>query len=67
MPDLTRWWILIISIIVGALSGVVGYISWLVALSDFKWRPWAGIGGAVGLEVGLIVTFPERFTRRGIG
>jgi len=53
MPDLTRWWILIISIIVGALSGVVGYISWLVALSDFKWWPWAGIGWSSGDTIPL--------------
>lgn len=50
-----------ISVLFGALAGAVGYLAWLLELSNYTWWPWAFVGGLVGLAVGLVASWPEKF------
>ena len=42
-----------VSVSLGALAGVAGYIGWGLGLGHFDWWPWATLGGLVGLAAGL--------------
>jgi hypothetical protein len=55
-----RGWILLISVVLGALAGVVAYIAWLFDLGADLWWPWALIGGILGLAVGVVAAWWEQ-------
>jgi hypothetical protein len=45
----------VVSVALGAIAGLVGYISWVLDLGAFRWWLWAGAGGVIGLSVGLLI------------
>jgi H+/Cl- antiporter ClcA len=56
-----RLWVLFISVVLGAMAGVVGYLAWLLQVSNNDWWPWALVGGIVGLAVGVVAAWWEAF------
>ena len=57
---MTRGWILVVSAVLGALAGVVGYLAWLLEIGS-HWLPWAVVGGLLGLAVGVVAAWWESF------
>jgi hypothetical protein len=49
------------SVVVGALAGVVGYLAWLLEISNNDWWPWALVGGILGLAVGVVAAWWNSF------
>jgi hypothetical protein len=56
-----RLWVLTISVVLGALAGVVAYIAWILEVGAYKWSPWAGVGAILGLAVGVVAAWWEPF------
>ena len=56
-----RLWVLTVSVVIGALAGVVAYLAWLFELGTYKWWPWAGVGAMLGLAVGVVAAWWEPF------
>jgi hypothetical protein len=50
---MVRAWIVIVSVLLGILSGFVGYFAWLYR--GFHWWPWVSAGRLIGVAVGIAV------------
>jgi hypothetical protein len=56
-------WVVLMSVVVGALAGVVGYLAWLLEISNNDWWPWALVWRLASSLLGGIPSNPQQTSR----